>query len=207
MFARSPVIMGALHEAADGARLWTGRMIFEPMGITDVKRIVPSRFADERGYFSEVFNRSLCEAAGIAFQPVQENQSLSRSVGTVRGLHFQTEPFAQAKLVRVLRGRIFDVAVDIRQGSASYGQWVATELSAAGGEQLFIPTGFAHGFCTLEPDTEIAYLVDAHYSPECDGVILWNDPVLGIDWPSVAGAVLSAKDRAAPRLAEIAPPF
>ncbi len=182
-------------------------MIFDRMDIADVKRIVPKRFEDARGYFSEVFNRSLWGASGIEFQPVQENQSMSRIVGTVRGLHFQSEPNAQAKLVRVLKGRIFDVAVDIQTGSATYGRWVATELSAAGGEQLFIPKGFAHGFCTLEPETEIAYLVDAHYSPECDGVIRWNDSAIGIDWPPVAGSVLSEKDRHAPRLAEITPPF
>ena len=182
-------------------------MIIEQMEIPDVKRIIPSRHVDERGYFSEVFNSNRCLSAGVDFRPVQENQSLSRIVGTVRGLHFQTEPFAQTKLVRVLRGRIFDVAVDIRAGSATYGRWVAAELTGSGGEQLLIPTGFAHGFCTLEPDTEIAYLVDAHYAPDCDGVILWSDPSIAIDWPPSAGAVISRKDQDAPPLSDIPPPF
>jgi dTDP-4-dehydrorhamnose 3,5-epimerase len=182
-------------------------MLIEPMKIPDVKRLVPRKFGDDRGHFVEVFNQKVCLSAGIDFQPVQENQSLSRFAGTVRGLHFQREPAVQAKLVRVLRGRIFDVAVDIRLGSPTFMQWVSMEMSAEGGDQIFIPGGFAHGFCTLEPDTEIAYLVDDYYSPECDGAILWSDPALAIGWPDVAGAVLSAKDAVAPKLADIAPPF
>ena len=182
-------------------------MLIEDTFIAGVKRILPKKFGDDRGYFVEVFNKKNSDAAGLNFQPIQENQSLSRIVGTVRGLHFQTAPHIQAKLVRVLRGSIYDVAVDIRLGSPTYGQWVGAELTSTGGEQLFIPGGFAHGFCTLEPDTEIAYLVDGHYSPECDGGILWNDPALGIDWPDFAGAVLSGKDEKAPKLADISPPF
>jgi dTDP-4-dehydrorhamnose 3,5-epimerase len=182
-------------------------MLIEATAIPDVKRIDPRKFGDDRGYFVEVFNKKVLEAATITFEPVQENQSLSKTVGTVRGLHFQRAPHVQAKLVRVLRGRILDVAVDIRATSSTYGQWVAAELSATGGEQLFIPGGFAHGFCTLESDTEVAYLVDGFYSAECDGSILWNDPALGIEWPSFAGAVMSDKDRLASRLADIAPPF
>ena len=182
-------------------------MIIEPMKIPDVKRIIPQRFGDDRGYFVEVFNKRNCERAGMSFQPIQENQSLSRIVGTVRGLHFQRAPAVQAKLVRVLTGRIFDVAVDIRAGSETYGQWVAAELSSDVGEQLFIPGGFAHGFCTLEPDTEIAYLVDDFYAPDCDGAILWNDPTIGSKWPAFAGTVVSRKDGNAPRLSDIAPPF
>ena len=182
-------------------------MLIEATEIPDVKRIVPKKFGDDRGYFVEVFNRSAIAKTGLDFQPVQENQSLSKSIGTVRGLHFQRAPHVQAKLVRVLRGSIFDVAVDIRVGSATYGHWVAAELTAAGGEQLFIPGGFAHGFCTLKAETEVAYLVDNHYAAECDGSILWNDPALGIEWPSVAGTVLSDKDRLASSLADIAPPF
>jgi dTDP-4-dehydrorhamnose 3,5-epimerase len=173
----------------------------------DVKLAIPRRFADERGYFSEVFNRSVWLSAGVDFHPVQENQSLSRIVGTVRGLHFQRPPSPQAKLVRVLRGRILDVAVDVRSNSPTFGHWLSAELSAEGGEQLFIPVGFAHGFCTLQPDTEIAYLVDGYYAAECDGGILWNDPAIGIVWPESAGQVLSAKDEKAPRLADIPPPF
>ena len=182
-------------------------MRIEPTKIADVVRIIPRRFADDRGHFVEVFNQRNLQAAGIDFRPVQENHSLSRIVGTVRGLHFQRAPHTQAKIVRVLSGRIFDVAVDIRAGSPTWRQWVGVELSSDGGEQLSIPAGFAHGFCTLEPDTEVAYLVDAYYSPECDGAILWNDETLGIDWPRVAGAVVSAKDEKAPKLTEIDAPF
>ena len=182
-------------------------MLIEATTIPEVLRIIPIRFGDDRGHFVEVFNKKNCEAFGLVFQPIQENQSLSSIRGTVRGLHFQREPHMQAKLVRVLRGSIFDVAVDIRIGSPTYGKWVGMELTSSGGEQLFIPSGFAHGFCTLEPDTEIAYLVDGYYSAECDGGILWNDPALGIDWPDFAGAVLSGKDEKAPKLSDIPPPF
>ena len=182
-------------------------MLVEPTNIPEVKRIVPRRFGDDRGYFVEVFNQRSWANAGIEFQPIQENQSLSRIVGTVRGLHFQRPPAAQAKVVRVLKGRIYDVAVDIRTGSKTYGHWVATELSSEGGEQLYIPRGFAHGFCTLEADSEIAYLVDDVYAPECDGSSLWNDPALGIRWPDLAGTVISDKDAKAPRLADIPAPF
>ena len=182
-------------------------MLIERTAIPDVLRIVPKKFGDDRGHFVEVFNKKSCEAFGLEFQPIQENQSLSRIRGTVRGLHFQRAPHVQAKLVRVLRGSIFDVAVDIRLGSSTYGKWIGAELTSSGGEQLFIPGGFAHGFCTLEPETEIAYLVDGYYSAECDGGILWNDPALGIDWPEFAGSVLSGKDEKAPSLTDIPPPF
>jgi dTDP-4-dehydrorhamnose 3,5-epimerase len=176
-------------------------MQIEPTALPDVKLVQPRRFGDERGYFVEVFNKKIADGAGLNFQPMQENQSFSRAPGTVRGLHYQRTPFVQAKIVRVLRGRIIDVAVDIRVESPSFGRWVSVELSADKGEQLYVPGGFAHGFCTLEPDTEIAYLVDNLYSPECDGVILWNDPAIGIRWPAPAGSVLSEKDRGAPTLA------
>ncbi len=182
-------------------------MQISPLSIPDVKILTPRRFSDDRGYFVEVFNKNQMEAAGVSFEPVQENQSLSRTVGTVRGMHFQRLPTPQAKLVRVLKGRILDVVVDVRASSPTYRRWVAAELSADGGEQIFIPVGFAHGFCTLEPDTEISYLVNGHYAPECDGAIHWKDPDLGIEWPAVAGAVLSAKDAAAPPLSQIEPPF
>jgi dTDP-4-dehydrorhamnose 3,5-epimerase len=175
-------------------------MLIEPTRIPEVLRITPRRLSDERGHFVEVFNHGNLLAAGVDFRPVQENQSLSRTPGTVRGLHFQRPPHAQAKLVRVLRGRIFDVAVDIRLGSLTYGQWVGAELGSKTGEQLFIPVGFAHGFCTLEPDTEIAYLVDDRYAPECDDALLWCDETLAIHWPEVAGAVVSTRDANAPRL-------
>lgn len=182
-------------------------MIAKDLEIAEVKFLKPTRFSDERGYFSEVFNFYNLEKIGIQFRPAQENQSMSKVTGTVRGLHFQRHPFAQTKLLRVLKGRIFDVAVDIRFGSPTFGRWVGEELTAAGGEQLFIPAGFAHGFCTLEPDTEVAYLVDARYDAASDGAILWNDPALAIQWPPFAGAALSAKDASAPRLADIDAPF
>jgi dTDP-4-dehydrorhamnose 3,5-epimerase len=178
-------------------------LLVEPLALGEIKRLVPQRHGDARGYFVETFNKKALAEVGISFEPVQENQSYSRQVGTVRGLHFQAEPFAQAKLVRVLRGRIFDVALDIRRSSTTFGAWVGMELSALGGEQILIPAGFAHGFCTLDQDTEIAYLVDAPYSATHDRSVSWNDPDLAIDWPPMAGAVISAKDAAAPGLAAL----
>ncbi len=163
--------------------------------------IVPRRFEDDRGWFCETFNAQRFAAAGIEANFCQDNQSLSRSVGTLRGLHFQKPPFAQAKLVRCVRGRIFDVAVDIRKASPTFGKWVGIELSAENNRQLFVPAGFAHGFVTLEPDSEIAYKVDNYYSAECDAGVLWNDPAIGIDWPmGDTLPVLSAKDQGLPGL-------
>ncbi|HRK17662.1 MAG TPA: dTDP-4-dehydrorhamnose 3,5-epimerase [Hyphomicrobiaceae bacterium] len=173
------------------------------LAIPDVKLITPKRFADHRGFFSETYNARAFRAAGIACAFVQDNHSLSRPVGTIRGLHFQTPPAAQAKLVRVARGRILDVAVDVRRASATFGRHVSAELSAENGSALFIPAGFAHGFCTLEPDTEVLYKVDAYYAPENDAGILWSDPALGIPWPvTPERAVLSDKDVRLPRLAD-----
>lgn len=169
--------------------------------------LTPRRFEDSRGWFSETWHRERLAAHGIG-DFVQDNQSLSRPAGTVRGLHFQTPPHAQAKLVRCIAGRIWDVAVDVRRGSPTYGQWRAAELSAANGHQLHIPTGFAHGFVTLEPDSEVLYKVSAHYAPQADGGIGWDDPALGIPWPLPAGgATISDKDAALPRLADFDSPF
>ncbi|MCS6891513.1 MAG: dTDP-4-dehydrorhamnose 3,5-epimerase [Rhodovarius sp.] len=179
-----------------------------PLAIPDVLLIEPPRFGDARGFFSEVWKRSAFAAAGLAVDFVQDNHSLSREAGVLRGLHFQRPPAAQGKLVRVVRGRILDVAVDIRQGSPSYGRHVAVELSAENWRQLWIPRGFAHGFLTLEPDTEVLYKVDAEYAREHDAAIRWDDPDLAIPWPLPdGGPLLSEKDRNAPRLAEIPPPF
>jgi dTDP-4-dehydrorhamnose 3,5-epimerase len=166
-----------------------------------VLKIVPRRFEDPRGWFSETYNDARYRALGIGDVFVQDNHSLSRPAGTLRGLHFQRPPHAQAKLVRCLRGRIWDVAVDIRAGSPSFGHWVAAELTAAVGEQLYIPTGFAHGFVTLEPDCEVAYKTSALYAPESDGGIVWNDPDIAVAWP-LAGSepALSEKDRVLPML-------
>ncbi|TWA53610.1 dTDP-4-dehydrorhamnose 3,5-epimerase [Azospirillum baldaniorum] len=178
-----------------------------PTALPDVRLIVPKRFGDARGYFVETWSARTFAGHGLERDWVQDNQSLSAMPGTVRGLHYQLEPQAQTKLVRVLRGRILDVALDIRRGSPTFGRHVAVELSADGLEQLLVPVGFAHGFCTLEPDTIVAYKVDAFYSHECERAILWNDPALGIAWPSVAGAVVSDKDMVAPPLAAAADLF
>jgi dTDP-4-dehydrorhamnose 3,5-epimerase len=176
--------------------------------IPDVKLIRPVRHVDHRGFFSEVFSRRILESAGIDAVMVQDNHSLSQARGTVRGLHFQIPPHAQAKLVRVVRGAILDVAVDLRHGSPSFGRHVAAVLDADSGGQLFIPEGFAHGFCTLEPETEILYKVSAYYAPTHDRGVRWNDPRLGIDWPDFADeALMSARDRALPMLSELAPWF
>ena len=183
-------------------------MKLTPQAIPDVLLIEPARHGDARGFFSEVWKRSALAAQGFAVDFVQDNHSHSQAVGVLRGLHFQRPPSAQGKLVRVVRGAILDVAVDIRQGSPSYGQHVAVELSAENWRQLWVPRGFAHGFVTLIPDTEVIYKVDGEYDPATDAGIAWDDPALGIAWPMPAGGpLLSAKDRRAPKLAEIAPPF
>ncbi|WP_062011514.1 dTDP-4-dehydrorhamnose 3,5-epimerase [Aureimonas sp. AU4] len=176
--------------------------------IPEVLEIKPRKFGDHRGFFSETFNQDRLRENGIDLDWMQDNQSYSAEAGTLRGLHYQEPPFAQDKLVRVLRGRILDVAVDIRKGSPSYGQWVALELSADLFNQILVPKGFAHGFLTLEPDTEVFYKVTARYSGEHDRSIRFDDPAIGIDWP-LAGRqpVLSAKDASAPTLEEARTPF
>ena len=180
----------------------------QPLAIADVKRITPKRFADARGFFVESWNRKIWSAAGLDTDYCQDNQSLSLAPGTVRGLHFQKPPYAQAKLVSVLSGRIFDVAVDLRRASPTFGRWVSTELDAESGAQLFMPKGFAHGFCTLVPDTLVMYKVDARYAPEADAGVFWADPDLAIDWPVGADrALLSPKDAALPRLKDMTSPF
>lgn len=179
-----------------------------PTTIPDVLLLTPVRHGDARGYFSETYNKRDLASAGIVADFVQDNESLSAETGTVRGLHFQTPPFEQAKLVRVLSGAILDVAVDLRSGSPHYGRHVSARLSASEGNQLFIPAGFAHGFCTLEPDTRIFYKVDRHYSAAHDAGILWNDPGLGIAWPiGPAKTVLSDKDRRLGSFADFESPF
>jgi len=168
----------------------------------------PRRFGDHRGFFAETWNRRLHEEHGIAIDWVQDNHSLSAATGTLRGLHFQAPPHAQAKLVRCGRGRLFDVVVDLRQGSPTYGQWAGFELSAENGLQLLIPAGFAHGFVTREPNTEIVYKCSDYYAPEAEGAVAWNDPEIGIDW-ALGGAdpIMSEKDHAAPRLKDFETPF
>jgi len=168
----------------------------------------PRRFSDARGYFVETYNENSFAAAGIAVKFVQDNQSYSARRGTIRGLHFQLPPAAQSKLVRVLQGSVYDVAVDLRVGSPTYGQWRGATLTGDGGEQFFVPGGFAHAFCTLEPDSVVAYKVDNFYSPSHDTGLIWNDPDLAIDWPVAPGeVVLSDKDLKLGRFADFESPF
>ena len=169
--------------------------------------IEPDRFVDQRGFFAETYSQRVYAELGINENFVQDNHSLSAEIGTVRGLHFQAPPHAQAKLVRCGRGAIFDVAIDIRKGSETYGKWVGYELSAANGAQLFIPAGFAHGFATLQPDSEIIYKCSDYYAPETEGALRWDDPAIGIDWPLQSTAILSEKDAVAPVLADLDSPF
>lgn len=178
------------------------------LAIPDVKLICPPKFGDHRGFFSETYSKRALVDAGIDLDFVQDNHSLSATKGTVRGLHFQTAPFAQDKLVRVTRGAVFDIAVDIRRGSPTFGRHVSSVLSADNWHQLLVPIGFAHGFMTLEPDTEVLYKVTSTYAPECDRGLLWNDPDLGIAWPlPESDAVLSDKDRKHPRLRDLPEAF
>lgn len=180
----------------------------ESLAIPDVKMVTPARFGDDRGFFSETYNAAQFKAAGIDADFIQDNQSLSAPTGTVRGLHFQAPPFAQSKLVRVLRGSILDVAVDVRTGSPTYGKWVSAELSAKNGVQIFVPRGFLHGFVTRQQDTEIAYKVDNYYSRESEGSVRWNDETLAIDWGvDPADVTLSDKDLAAPGFKAFETPF
>lgn len=169
-----------------------------------MKLFTPRKFGDDRGFFCETYNASTWEKAGLRYKFVQDNHSLSKDVGTVRGLHYQSEPFAQDKLVRVLRGRILDIAVDLRFSSPTFKKYIAIELSLENWKQLFIPIGFAHGFVTLEPDTEVLYKVTNLYSPAHDCGIAWDDPELNISWPINRGeAILSHKDQNLPVLANV----
>lgn len=183
-------------------------MRVEETDLDGVLILTPDRFGDERGFFSESWNRRRMAEHGIEIDFVQDNYSLSARAGTVRGLHFQAPPAAQAKLVRCGRGRLFDVAVDIRNGSPTYGQWVGAELSFENGRQLLVPEGFLHGFVTREPDTEIIYKCSDYYAPECDGAVRFDDPDIGIDWGIAPNeAILSEKDRNAPLLRDFDSPF
>jgi dTDP-4-dehydrorhamnose 3,5-epimerase len=170
--------------------------------------LTPDRFGDDRGFFSESWNRKRMADAGFDIDFVQDNHSLSAQAGTVRGLHFQAPPHAQAKLVRCGRGRLFDVAVDIRRGSPTFGRWFGVALSFDNGRQLLIPAGFLHGFVTREPDTEVIYKCSDYYAPECDGAVRFDDSDLGIDW-GLGGiaAILSEKDARAPAFAAFNSPF
>lgn len=178
------------------------------VGGMGVMLLTPVKYADHRGFFSEVYNKAALAARGIDVDFIQDNHSLSVSKGTVRGLHFQGPPFAQDKLIRVVAGAIFDVAVDLRRSSPTYGQHVTARLSAKDWNQLLVPAGFAHGFMTLEPDCEVIYKASARYSPEHDAGILWSDPDLGIAWPfNQSEAVVSERDLNLPRFSKLASPF
>ena len=173
-----------------------------------LKVLLPARFEDNRGFFSETWNKARLAGQGIEIDFVQDNHSLSYEAGTVRGLHFLAPPHAQAKLVRCGSGRLLDITVDIRIGSPTYGQWAGEELSFQNGKQLFVPVGFLHGFITLEPNTEINYKCSDYYAPECEGAVRFDDPDIGIAWPiDPANALLSDKDAAAPLLRDLNNPF
>lgn len=183
-------------------------MLVQPTKLRDLLTITPKRFRDHRGFFAETYSARVLVEHGIKEQFVQDNHSLSAQVGSVRGLHFQAPPHAQAKLVRCGRGALFDVAVDIRKGSPTYGQWFGAELSFENGRQLFIPAGFAHGFVTRAPDTEIVYKCSDYYAPETEGALRFDDPDIGIDWGlDGIDAILSEKDAAAGSLADFDSPF
>jgi dTDP-4-dehydrorhamnose 3,5-epimerase len=173
-----------------------------------VKLIETRRFGDDRGWFMESYSKTRYAGLGVGVSFVQDNHSLSRPAGVLRGLHFQRPPHAQDKLLRCVRGRIWDVAVDVRRGSPTFGQWVAAELSAENGRQLFVPVGFAHGFITLEPDTEVEYKVSEFYAAQAEGGLIWNDPDLSLPWPAPPqGPTLSDKDVILPRLTDFVSPF
>jgi len=178
--------------------------------VSGVRLITPKRFSDARGWFSETYSeRGFAAASGLSIRFVQDNHSLSRAPYTLRGIHFQRPPHAQAKLVRCVRGAVRDDVVDLHRGSPTYGKWVAAELDAESGRQIFVPAGFGHGFLTLAPDCEVIYKVDDVYASECDGGIRWDDRDLAVDWQLPAGVSpsLSAKDAALPALAEFVSPF
>lgn len=191
------------HKALAGAN-----MKAEPLAIPDVILIQTKIFGDDRGSFSETWNQRAFRNAGIEAEFVQDNHAKSASAGTVRGLHYQAPPHAQGKLVRVIRGAILDVAVDMRKGSPTFGRSVSATLTAENAHQLWVPAGFAHGYAALEDNTEVLYKVTDFYAPECEGGVLWNDPDLAIDWPVDAGsAQLSGKDLKLPRFSDVASPF
>lgn len=183
-------------------------MQIEKTALSGVLILTPARHGDARGFFSESWNAQTMADAGLDYEFVQDNHSLSETAGTLRGLHFQTPPHAQAKLVRCGRGALFDVAVDIRHGSPSFGRWVGVDLSFENGQQLLIPAGFLHGFVTREPMTEIIYKCSDTYAPDCDAAVRWDDPNIGIDWGlGQRPPTLSEKDAKAPRLTELEPHF
>lgn len=181
-------------------------MKIEQTALDGVLVLTPPRFGDDRGWFCETWNAPRMAGLGVDIAFVQDNHSMSAAVGTLRGLHYQRPPHAQDKLVRCTRGLIFDVAVDFRAGSPSFGNWFGVELSPQNGMQLLVPKGFLHGFVTRAPDTEVQYKCSDVYAPDCDGCVRWDDPAIGIDWGGAA-PVLSAKDTVAPLLSDVVSPF
>lgn len=186
--------------------------LFSTTPLPDLMIVTPERRSDTRGFFSETWNATRFREQGLQTNWCQDNHSLSRETGVLRGLHFQTPPMAQAKLVRCSRGRIWDVAVDVRRGSPGFRQWFGLELSAENWRQLYIPRGFLHGFLTLEPETEVQYKVDNPYAPDCEGIVRWDDPTLAISWPPITdrgtnGPILSPKDAEAPLFSDLENPF
>jgi len=183
-------------------------MTVQPLAIPDVKLITPKKFGDNRGFFAETYSFKTLQDAGIDCTFVQDNHSLSATPGTVRGLHYQVAPHAQCKLIRVLKGSILDVAVDIRRGSPTFGKFVTAVLSSENFQMMYVPTGFAHGFATLEPNTEVTYKVSTYYAPAAERGIRWNDPAIGVPWNIPENeATLSGKDKIAPMLKDMAELF
>lgn len=194
--------MGDLGRSLSQLESW--KMEIESFDIAGLKLLTPRHIGDERGYFAETFRADLFTQHIGEFAFVQDNESMSVRLGTIRGMHFQSEPHAQGKLVRCTAGALFDVVVDIRRGSPTFGQWVAETLTPENGAQLWIPPGFAHGFCSLEPNSVICYKVTSYYSAECDKGLRWDDPAIGITWPDSADPdTLSPKDRLQPLLADL----
>ena len=178
------------------------------LAIPEVLLITPARHGDERGWFSETFRQAALDEAGFTRTFVQDNHVRSTTRGILRGMHFQAPPHAQDKLLRVVRGAIFDVAIDIRIGSPTYGHWVGAELSEGNAQQLLVPQGFAHGYCTLTDECEVLYKVTDYYQPSAEGAVLWNDPDVGVEWPLDASQIsTNARDGAAPRFADLQSPF
>lgn len=182
-------------------------MQIDKTALPDVLILTPPRFGDDRGWFSETWNGPRMAALGVNIAFVQDNHSMSAAVGTLRGLHYQSPPHAQDKLVRCTKGAIFDVAVDFRWGSPHFGKWVGVELTPENRHQLLVPKGFLHGFVTKLPDTEVQYKCSDVYAPDCDGAVRWDDPTIGIDWGLTAAPVLSGKDAIAPLFADVISPF
>ena len=187
--------------------IWAIGMDIEKTALEGVLILTPRRFGDERGWFTETYNAARMAAAGLDHGFVQDNHSMSAAVGTLRGLHYQRPPHAQDKLVRCTRGLIFDVAVDFREGSPTFGRWFGVELSPENGKQLLVPKGFLHGFVTRAANSEVEYKCSDVYAPDCDGAVRWDDPAIGIDWGLTGATVLSDKDAAAPLLCDVKTPF